>query len=57
MEVDNELLYGSTLEITYEIFVTNESETNYLTKAYYKYGTEREIICGSPSQKKGGNQL
>ena len=44
MEVDNELLYGSTLEITYEIFVTNESETNYLTKAYYKYGTERENV-------------
>ena len=38
MEVDSELIYGSTLEITYAITGTNKSETNYLTYDYYKYG-------------------
>ena len=38
MEVDSELIYGSTLEITYKITGTNKSETNYLTEEYYKYG-------------------
>ena len=38
-EMDNELIEGATLEIGYEIKFTNQSEIDYMTEDYYKYGT------------------
>lgn len=37
-EMDEELIQGSTLEIHYTINIANNSETDYNTEAYYKYG-------------------
>ena len=37
-ELDTQYLYGSTLQITYDIEVLNTSDINYKTEAYYKYG-------------------
>lgn len=42
-ELDNELLQGARLEVTYEIKFVNNSEIEYLTENYYKYGTEGGI--------------
>ena len=39
VEMDNSLLYGSTLSITYELTATNESELDYASKDYYEKGT------------------
>ncbi|MBR3249575.1 MAG: hypothetical protein IKF83_02625, partial [Clostridia bacterium] len=39
IEIDNELIYGSQMEVTYKITATNKSELNYRTPDYYKYGT------------------
>lgn len=44
LEIDNEILYGSTLDVTYKITATNNSETNYLTADYYRYGGTKENI-------------
>lgn len=38
-EMDSELIEGSTLEIGYEIKFINNSEVDYMTENYYKYGT------------------
>ena len=38
IEMDEELIQGSKLEISYTISITNNSETDYNTEAYYKYG-------------------
>lgn len=38
IEVDNEILQGSTLEITYGIRVTNLAEKDYSNREYYEYG-------------------
>lgn len=38
IEVDNEIIEGATLEVTYEIKVENKSELDYDTEVYYKYG-------------------
>ena len=38
MELDNELLQGATVEVTYEIKATNISEIEYLSEKFYKYG-------------------
>lgn len=38
VEIDNELLQGSVLEVTYEIKVKNISEIDYEDKNYYTYG-------------------
>lgn len=38
IEVDNELVDGATLEVTYEIIIENKSELDYDTQSYYKYG-------------------
>lgn len=38
VEMDEELIQGSRLEIGYAISITNKSETDYNTEAYYKYG-------------------
>jgi len=40
-EIDDELIYGSTLEIKYKVTATNRSELNYLTEDYYKYGEDK----------------
>lgn len=38
LEMDNELIEGSKLEVTYEIKAVNASELDYATEDYYKYG-------------------
>lgn len=42
IETDLEKIYGSELEVTYKLTVTNKSEVDYATSDYYKYGTETE---------------
>lgn len=37
-ELDNELLQGARLEVTYEIKFVNNSEVEYMSENYYKYG-------------------
>lgn len=41
IEIDNELIMGATLEITYKITAKNESEVNYLTPKYYYFGEDK----------------
>ena len=38
LEMDNELIEGSKLEVTYEIKAINNSELDYATEEYYQYG-------------------
>ena len=42
MEIDNELIVGATLEVTYQVEAINESELNYLTYDYYYFGIPGE---------------
>ena len=42
IEIDNELIKGATLEITYKIKAIDESELNYLSYNYYYYGIHHE---------------
>ena len=50
VELDNELIQGSTLEVSYEIKATNESEVDYLSENFYKYGTvEGTVVTITPS--------
>ena len=37
-ETDSEQIYGSSLEVTYEITITNDSPIDYTDDSYYKYG-------------------
>lgn len=39
VEMDNSILYGSSLSITYDIVATNESELDYATREFYEKGT------------------
>ncbi len=39
-EMDNELIQGATAEIGYEIKFINNSEVDYMSENYYKYGKE-----------------
>ena len=39
IEMDNNLVQGSTLQVEYTISVKNKSEADYNTESYYKYGT------------------
>jgi hypothetical protein len=48
MEIDDEMLYGSTLEVRYKVIATNKSELSYVTKDYYRYG-----IAGTEDQVEG----
>lgn len=49
-ELDNELIQGSTLEVSYEIKATNESEVDYLSEDFYKYGkVEGPVVTITPS--------
>lgn len=43
-EVDNELLEGASLDLTYNITAINNSEMDYMSERYYKYG----IVEGNP---------
>ena len=38
IELDSEMIEGATIEIQYAIMLTNNSELDYDTQAYYKYG-------------------
>ena len=38
LEADDELIEGATLNITYEIKAINQSEVDYMSENYYKYG-------------------
>ena len=45
VELDNELIQGSTLEVGYEFTATNNSELDYLSENFYKYGiVEGEVV-------------
>lgn len=46
IELDSELIHGSTLELTYAIKVNNIGEKDYYNEEYYKYGTnhEKEVV-------------
>lgn len=52
IETDLEKIYGSELEVTYKLTVTNKSEVDYATEKYYKYGTETEddLVKTKPSK-------
>ena len=50
LELDNELIQGTTLEIGYEIKAINNSELDYLSENFYKYGIlEGEVVTTSPT--------
>ena len=38
LEIDNELIQGSVLEVEYEILFSNKSELDYNLESYYLYG-------------------
>ena len=42
LEIEPEQIYGSNLEITYEITITNNSVEDYTDESYYKYGESGE---------------
>lgn len=49
-ELDNELIQGATLEVGYEIKFVNNSENDYMSERYYKYGIqEGNIVTLTPS--------
>ena len=49
VELDNELIQGATLEVTYRINAMNSSELDYLTEEFYKYGiTGGEVATLTP---------
>ena len=41
-QIDNELIQGSTLEVTYDITVKNDSEYDYANENFYQYGSSSE---------------
>ena len=50
LELDSEIIQGSRLQIGYEIKATNNSEIEYLSENYYKYGiVEGDAITITPS--------
>lgn len=50
LELDSELIQGSRLEIGYEIKATNNSELDYMSENYYKYGIiEGNVVTITPS--------
>ena len=50
LEMDSELIEGSQLEVTYAITAQNNSELDYLSENYYKYGIiEGETITLTPA--------
>lgn len=50
LELDNELIQGTMLEVEYEILAKNNSEKDYLSENFYKYGKEEgELVTIAPS--------
>ena len=50
LEMDSELIEGSRLEVGYEIRADNNSELDYLSENYYKYGIiEGDVVTITPS--------
>lgn len=50
LELDNELLQGAKVEVGYEIKAINNSELDYLSENYYKYGkVEGKVVTITPS--------
>ncbi len=50
LELDSELIQGSKLEIGYEIKAVNNSELDYISENYYKYGIiEGNVVTITPS--------
>lgn len=50
LELDNELMQGSILEVGYEFKTTNQGEVDYLSEAYYTYGDKvGDIISITPT--------
>ena len=50
VELDNELIQGATLEVTYIITANNSSELDYISENFYKYGiVEGEAVTITPS--------
>lgn len=53
LELDNELIQGTTIEVTYRITAKNNSEIDYINEDYYKYGIipkdNSKIITITPS--------
>ena len=50
LELDSELIQGSNLEIGYEIKTVNNSELDFMSEEYYKYGIqEGEVVTITPS--------
>ena len=55
VEIDNELVQGATLEVTYGLKVTNIGEVDYTNRNYYYYGsghgeTENEMVTLKASE-------
>ena len=50
LELDNELIQGTVLEVGYEIKAINQSELDYLSENYYQYGiVEGEVVTIEPT--------
>lgn len=53
-EIDSELIQGSTVEMTYQFTIANESEADYHSKEFYYYGSGKEraedIVKITPSR-------
>ena len=50
LELDNELIQGTTIEVGYEIKATNNSELDYLSENFYKYGiVEGDVVTITPT--------
>jgi len=49
LEIDNELIEGATMEATYTIDAINNSEVDYNSEEYYKYGIKKgDIVTLTP---------
>lgn len=44
VQIDKELMQGSTLEVEYKIIAKNISELDYTSEEYYKYGINKEPV-------------
>lgn len=50
VELDSELIHGSTLELTHEITVNNESEKDYYNEGYYKFADNtNDLVTITPT--------
>lgn len=44
VQIDKELMQGSTLEVEYKIIAKNISELDYISEEYYKYGINKDPV-------------